>query len=132
MLDSRLNCRPRFESFRQVVVAMNDQLDLLDDAASIKERDIALAVVVQNSGDDWMDFAMRAIVRLPIGWTGLGEDVREHVINAVGGPHHPNAWGALIMSALRQQLLFKTGQWKKMRAKKSHARMSPVLVRYDP
>jgi hypothetical protein len=41
-------------------------------------------------------------------------------------PHHHNAWGALILHAVSQGLLERTGRWTHMRDRRSHARLTPI------
>lgn len=89
------------------------------------ERDIGIAQVVQNN-KDWI---ARGIKRLQ-GWRGAeftGEQVREWLIRqGFEEPTHPNAWGALINTAVRRGILVDTLRTVKMTAKKSHARRTPV------
>ncbi len=107
---------------------MSEQLDLLDYVASVKARDDGISRVADNSFD-WMAAASAVVDRIDRFWEGLGEDIRLRVIAQVGEPHHPNCWGALIMSATRRGVLVKTGEWRGARSKKSHASMYPVLRR---
>lgn len=93
------------------------------------ERDEALKRVADNSGD-WITDARLAVTKdVPMGWTGTAEDLR--LLLTEGGlraPHHHNAWGALINGCV-PRLLRRTGQWRSMRTRKSHARQTPVYVR---
>ena len=73
---------------------------------------------------DWMPVAVSAFRRhapeLPDVFTG--EDIRELVTAYAGAPHHPNAWGALTMTLVRQGLIVATGTVAKMKTPSSHAR----------
>jgi hypothetical protein len=90
--------------------------------ASLEARDAGMIVVAANSGS-WFDTALAFIERLPPGWTGLGEDIRDAVERSEVGPaHSKNAWGSLIGFAKRRGLIELTGVRRPMRAVKSHAR----------
>lgn len=103
---------------------------LFDYAEAVKRRDDALVRVLTNESEDWHHTALMAIRRLPVGWKGIGEDIRKHVQDCgVSAPHHHNCWGALIMAAHRLGLIKRTDGWRNMRTKKSHARSSPELER---
>ena len=112
---------------------MTDLFDFIErgrraQAAAEKARDEALAQVAANN-PTWMDDALGAINNMPTCWAGIGEDLRGYVSSVVGDPGHPNAWGALINTAVRRGLLFPTGRYLKMRQKKSHARKTPEYRR---
>jgi len=87
-------------------------------------RDIALGVVAENSGP-WFPRACEAVSKL-VGWEGTGEDLRLLIAPIVGEPHKPNAWGALINTAIKREYLFRTGERRHMRTMRSHARMTDV------
>lgn len=97
------------------------QMDLFSGLAL---RDEALEVVADKAGKVWMEAGFRAIAHLEGEFTG--EDIRRIVGLVIGQPHHHNAWGSLIMNAIKRGLIIKTGQWLKMRDPRSHARMTPV------
>jgi len=101
-----------------------DHPDLFDAAGSRAARDEGIALVTENA-EDWMGRALVEIAGLPAGWAGLGEDFRAHVERRIGPAHHSNATGALINNAARLGLICKTGQRRKMRLKRSHARETP-------
>lgn len=63
-----------------------------------------------------------AIIRaLPIGWEGMGEDIRiKATESGVEAPKSPNAWGAATNAAARAGLIEKTGKYLKPKAVKSH------------
>lgn len=87
-------------------------------------RDEALARVAENAGD-FMSAAMEMIEKMPSG-EATGEEIRQRISNLGLSPHHPNAWGALIRSAVKEKLITPTGVWSPMRQPKSHARRTPV------
>jgi hypothetical protein len=89
-------------------------------------RDEALERVQKHAGEDWMASALRCIERMERGLLVTGEDIRHKVKAEIGSPHHHNAYGALVMAAVKRHLIVKTGQWTNMRDKRSHARMTPV------
>lgn len=84
-------------------------------------RDEALTRVTR---EDWMPAAIgtfrRHALELPDVFTG--EDIRELVTAYAGAPHHPNAWGALTMTLVKQGFIVATGTVAKMRSPTSHAR----------
>ncbi len=104
-------------------------MDLLDYIESAKARDIGIAQTLAKEPPPWLDRALGLIVWLPKGWSGLGENIREMVLEQIGPPHSPHCYGALINVAIRKGLLEHTGGMKHMRAVRSHARLSPVLRR---
>jgi len=69
---------------------------------------------------------LEIIAGLRLGRELTGEDIR-HAIEVRGvRPHHHNAWGALIMAAVRKELIQKTGRLVKMKDPRSHARQTPI------
>lgn len=105
------------------------QMDLLDwQPPAIIARDTALAQVEANS-DEWMRLAIITVEQLrrsygtfPI--TFLAENLRHEITIQVGRPHSPKVWGALTMKLIRAGIINKTGKWRPMADKKSHARMT--------
>lgn len=87
-------------------------------------RDIALGVVAENSGA-WFPRACEAVAKLS-NWEGTGEDLRLLIAPVIGEPHKPNAWGALINTAIKRKYLFRTGERRHMVTVRSHARMTDV------
>jgi hypothetical protein len=87
---------------------------------SIKNPDWTVAAVTQAR---WL----RAVA-LGKGDLGdfLGEDLRLVIGAEIGQPTHPNAWGALIMRLAKEGLIEKTGAYRQMRSKGSHARATPA------
>jgi hypothetical protein len=56
-----------------------------------------------------------------------GEDVRFWLRSKrLRGPASPNAYGALILTAVRRGILRQTDEWRPMRADTSHGRITPV------
>lgn len=102
--------------------------DLFDYAASKEARDQALEKVAMNSAD-FMSMALAEIEKLPPGWHGTGEDARKMIIGRGIEPHHHNAWGALIRTAVAKRILVGTGQYISMRSVTSHARRTQVYRR---
>lgn len=88
------------------------------------ERNAALDKVASNA-PDFMVGALASIDQLPAGeWTG--EQVRMALSHRGIVPHHHNAWGSLISTAVRRGILIDTGRYGHMTAKKSHARRTPI------
>lgn len=102
-------------------------LPLFDAAESRAARDAGIALVTENSGG-FMPLALLLVSKLGPG-EYIGEDVRR-ACNAAGlFPHHPNAWGSLIRTAIKRGYLTPTGDLDPMKFVKSHARKSMVYSR---
>ena len=101
-----------------------------DLSAAEKARDAGMIIVAANSGS-WFDAALASVAKLPVGWTGLGEDIRDFIQRSEVGPPptKPNVWGSLIREAKRRKLIERTGVWRPMRADGSHARETPEYKR---
>lgn len=108
---------------------MTDQFDLFGSKAA---RDAAIAQVEENAGD-FMDCALFLLENgIEDDALVTGETVRK-IVTAVGiVPHHPNAWGALIRTAVKRGLLIETGQWRQMEDIRSHARRTPLYRKARP
>lgn len=100
----------------------DDQYDLLK---SVKARDAALDQVAENAGD-FSNLAYNVVMKIPRGWVGSGEDIREIVEREGITPHHHNAWGAFISLLCRYEIIAKTGLYTKMKRVGSHARSTAV------
>jgi len=104
------------------------QLDFNLDAGR-ELRDEGIASVSENSMS-WHDKAfvealfLRYLDAFPFGF--ISEDIRQPISDKVGNPHHPNAWGALTMHLEKAGYIRKTGEYRQMRLKSSHARSTPV------
>ena len=103
---------------------MSEQLSFLDATTA---RDAALTTVSANAGS-WMEEALEAVRHSPL-LTATGEDIRLYVEKRIGPPHHHNAYGALIMNAVRRGYIVPTGRYLKMRTPKSHGRKTPEYRR---
>ncbi len=101
---------------------MTQQLNLFEGRAA---RDAALQTVADNSGD-FMERALDAILGYEVGREVTGEDIRFRCEQRSLRPHHPNAWGALVNTAVRRKLLIPTDKFVSMKDKSSHARMTRV------
>ena len=100
---------------------------------SKEQRDLFLDQISLNN-TEWINEVSGFIRdRIPCGWKGTGEDIRHLVINAgISKPKHPNAWGAVIMTAVKYRgWLKKTGVAVPMKDKTSHARLTWQYVRQD-
>ena len=92
-------------------------------------RDAGMAKVSDHSG--WWFVAATKIIAQMQSWRGTGEDLRLHITDRIGPPHHCNTWGALTAQAVKQGLLIKTGERRSMRMIKSHARQTDVYRTRD-
>ena len=112
-----------------VTVTEPSQLTLFHEAESKRRRDEGMTQATSRSSE-WQERAMWVIWKLPIGWTGIGEDIRKLVLESgAGPPHHHNCWGGLIMYAIRCKVIEKTGAMKSARIVTSHARNCVILER---
>lgn len=101
-------------------------MDLWDFGDAAADRDEALARVADN-GNDWLPGALALLPRVVAGREVTGEQMRDGLLAAgLPRPHHHNAWGALVMAAVRKGLIEKTGRWVPMAHRRSHARMTPT------
>ena len=91
-------------------------------------RDIGISDVLETNAA-WRDDAWAGVRRLPLGWTGTGEDIRL-LLEAEGiVPDHHNAWGGLINGCVREGMLEWTGALAQMATQRSHARATKVYRR---
>jgi len=103
------------------------QIDMFETTAKA-ERDQALEQVKENSGD-WFPYAIGILPYLDLPLEFTGEKLRHIVTEAIGPPHHHNAWGALVRTARKRKLIFHTGIYVQMEDPQSHARTNPVYRR---
>jgi hypothetical protein len=95
----------------------------MSDAQTLKAEGMAYAL---DANANWREFAYGMIKELPADWQGTGEDIREWIGEE---PRHPNAWGALINSAISKSLIYATGAHVAMNRPKSHGRQTAVYRR---
>jgi hypothetical protein len=86
---------------------------LFDINAARAARDEALKTVESNAGE-WIDRALSALCMFG-GMEVTGEDIRLILVPVVGKPHHHNAWGAMIRTAVTRGILRQTGEWRNMK-----------------
>lgn len=102
------------------------QPDLFDAARALRERDVGIRRVIDGN-PEFKQCAAAYIDRLPYDWWGSGEDIRRGYLNtSEPKPSHPNAWGGVIMGAVRRGVLINTGKRKHMEAEKSHGRTTDI------
>src|SRR4029077_17780526 len=88
---------------------------------------------VSEHNDNWME---RAILKIKYdlgNWKLLsyldsdftGEDIRHFITGTLGNPNHPNAFGALINTLIKRKIIVPTGEHRKMKDSRSHARSTP-------
>jgi hypothetical protein len=87
-------------------------------------RDEGISRVLSHN-ETWAERARSAINTLR-NWEGTGEDLRLAVVAVAGKPKHHNAWGGVVMGAVKQGILTPTGEYRPMVTDKSHARKTPV------
>ena len=91
----------------------------------VVDRDEALERVRR---DEFQEKALAVIESLIPGDEVTGEDIRLTCEARGIEPHHHNAWGALVMYAVRKGYLSHTGRYEPMKVSRSHARRTPVYV----
>jgi len=107
---------------------MNQQADMFILEPAKEQKNLAIKQVAENAGA-WMDQALSAMRFLSKRRQWTGEDIRLTLEMTVGSPHHHNAWGSLILRAIRDKLIIPTGRYVPMKTGKSHARKTPVYRR---
>jgi hypothetical protein len=82
---------------------------------------------VSEHNENWMKRAIlgaRTYITYPATFTG--ENIRNYIEQWVGAPKHPNAYGALINTLIKRKIIVPTGEHRKMKDIRSHARSTPV------
>jgi hypothetical protein len=103
--------------------------DEFDEEEAKRRRDEGIRLVISRNGS-WAENVRGLIETLPVGWTGMAEDIRRLWFDHGGfRPSHHNAWGGVIMGAVKSGVLVKTGRRKAMNASKSHGRNTDVYTR---
>jgi len=90
-------------------------------------RDEGIHLISGNS-KSWQERALDVVRSMPDGEM-MGEDIHKKVEVAIGDPHHPNAYGALIMKAIRAGVIVRTGEYRKSSRPSAHARANPVYIK---
>lgn len=107
-------------------MGMQTQLDMIEYVEAKAARDRALDQVLKHAGSLWVEQGLDIISRMQAG-RATGESLRRAMLDiGLHPPHHSNAWGALIRTAVKRGLLAPTGTWQPMATKSSHARQTPV------
>jgi hypothetical protein len=91
---------------------------------------------VEGNNSGWVALALiqlREIAKNPSGWGNLengftGETIRMMVTPHVGKPRSPNAYGALVMAAIKKNIIVPTGRLTPMVSKSSHYRKTMVYI----
>jgi hypothetical protein len=95
-------------------------------------RDKGIQKVASNN-ENWLESCIEAAttyVRSKPDFTG--EDIRFHCESMIGGPRHPNGWGALINALIKRKVIRANGEYRIPRDKTSHARKVQVYRDYEP
>lgn len=83
---------------------------------------------VSVHNESWMDRCLRRAEGFAVQRKGLmndtftGEDIRFYCKDYIEQPKHPNAWGALINTLVKRNVIRSTGQYQQPKDKSSHAR----------
>ena len=89
-------------------------------------RDAALKRITENAGEDWKISCLQVLLGIKRGTLLTGEIFRKKCSGLGLIPHHPNAWGGLIMGMIKQGLMEDVGDYRKTQDPKSHARKSII------
>lgn len=114
-------------------------MDLVDLMTSRSERDKGLQKVsLNNDGFMWMALQLLTHVSAAKDNPKLslysvfptreftGEDIRSFITQSEIEPAHSNAFGALIMTAIKRKIIVPTGAYTSMKSSSSHARKTAV------
>lgn len=100
-----------------------NQPDLFSQPALVA-REKGIAKVAANS-PTWIQKAHTLIKEYPKD-KATGEDLKVFLRERIGEPAHFNAYGAMVMGAVRKGLLVGTGEFPTMKLKNSHARRNQL------
>ena len=105
---------------------MDGDAPLLDWMSARAARDAALEKGSLNNLS-WHENGLEAIAKLAHKIPPFtGERLRFALVTMIGAPEHPNAWGALVMDAIKKGLFADTGKWERMMSEKSNHRKTTV------
>lgn len=108
-----------------------DAMDLLSYADAQEAKEAALErIASHNIG--WSKRAAAAIMALPDGFVGIGENFTKAVLDAGVGEPPKNAMGPVILALVKRGVLVETGVWLAMQKKGSNARRSPQYIKRTP
>jgi len=93
---------------------------LFDQPTAEALRDAGIASVTKNE-KTWLEDAHALIARYPTDEANA-EELRTWVEDRLGAPHHVNAYGGMIMSAVRKGLLKNTGVYTVGKRPSGHGR----------
>lgn len=106
------------------VVIDNEEFDFSGNAEAARDEGISL--VRKHNPNFMLDCLdeLRNFKHARDGADFIGEEFRHYCISRGHVPKHHNAWGSLMMNAVRLKLIEGTGEYEKMQDKTSHARKS--------
>jgi hypothetical protein len=92
-------------------------------------RDEGIARVLSRTKEQWQADLQGVILSFPVGQEVTGEEIRWKAVPRIGEPHHPNVWGGVIKTAIKDKLLEPTGEVRKSVSPKNHAHRTFVYRR---
>lgn len=97
-----------------------------------QRKDAGTAQVLDNTHEWWKRIVEEIAKDLLYRYGQLTcSHLRENCeIQGVGGPPHPNAWGAMILSLSKRKIIKKSGHYVPSRHPKSHAAIEAVWTPY--
>jgi hypothetical protein len=106
---------------------MTRQMTLDEQPAEVKARDAAIDAVAEKAGDEFR----RNVVAVVKSMSGefIAEDIRLECERQGIKPHDSHAWGSVSLWLIRHGHIERTGAYRQMQAKGSHARESRVYRR---
>ncbi len=95
-----------------------------------QQKKQAVLSKVASANSAWVSSGVSHVKALPKLMKFTGEELRNLLLaKGLGAPTHHNAWGALVLALLREDLIVETGEYQAMKGTKSHARRTPVYAR---
>lgn len=96
-----------------------------------QEQKIAGIVKVSAKNADWIAEALQVVrTQMPKLFKFTAEDLRGFLTaRDVDPPKHYNAWGALVHTLLREDLIIDTGEHALAKRASAHARRLPIYMR---
>ena len=109
----------------------DEDMDLLTWGEAQEAKDAVLERAASND-IAWSKRARAAILALPDGFVGIGEQFTKAVIDAGVGAPERGAMGPVILALVRRGVLVETGVYRAMQKKGSNARRSVEYVKRTP
>ena len=93
-----------------------------------ERKDEGIKRAKEREGTEWVE---RSILHLTTNHAGnqmTGEEMRLALQRAGLDAKDHHAWGALVNTMARRKMIRMTGEWRRMSARRSNARLTPVWL----